>query len=85
MEFVFGLTRLVFLPGLIHNRPDQWIWGASGIFHDARNDQVMISIEISFIYTFCFPVNVGCIRVCLGVIIYSFTFSEYSLVFVILL
>lgn len=21
-----------FLPGLIHNRPDQWIWGAFGFF-----------------------------------------------------
>lgn len=55
------------------------------IFHDARNDQVMMSIEISFIYTFCFPVNVGCIRVCLGVIILFIYFSEYSLVFVFLL
>ena len=36
------------------------------IFHDARNDQVMMSIEVSFIYTFFFPVNVGCVRVCLG-------------------
>ena len=24
------------------------------IFHDARNDQVMMSIEVSFIYTFFF-------------------------------
>ena len=39
------------------------------IFHDARNDQVMMSIEVSFIYTFFFPVNVGCVRVCLGLII----------------
>lgn len=39
------------------------------IFHDARNDQVMMSIEVSFIYTFFFSVNVGCIRVCLGLII----------------
>lgn len=56
--------------------------GCFRIFHDARNDQVMMSIEISFIYTFCFPVNVGCIRVCLGVIILFIYFSEYSLVFV---
>ena len=55
--------------------------GCFRIFHDARNDQVMMSIEISFIYTFCFPVNVGCIRVCLGVIILFIYFSEYSLVF----
>ena len=59
--------------------------GCFRIFHDARNDQVMMSIEISFIYTFCFPVNVGCIRVCLGVIILFIYFSEYSLVFVVLL
>ena len=59
--------------------------GCFRIFHDARNDQVMMSIEISFIYTFCFPVNVGCIRVCLGVIILFIYFSEYSLVFVFLL
>lgn len=39
------------------------------IFHDAWNDQVMMSIEVSFIYTFFFPVNVGCVRVCLGLII----------------
>ena len=39
------------------------------IFHDARNDQVMMSIEVSFIYTFFFPVNVGFVRVCLGLII----------------
>lgn len=51
------------------------------IFHDARNDQVMMSIEVSFIYTFFFPVNVGCVRVCLGgSLYYSFYFSEYSLV-----
>ena len=50
--------------------------GCFRIFHDARNDQVMMSIEISFIYTFCFPVNVGCIRVCLGVIILFIYFSE---------
>ena len=29
----------------------------------------MMSIEVSFIYTFFFPVNVGCVRVCLGLII----------------
>ena len=52
--------------------------GCFRIFHDARNDQVMMSIEISFIYTFCFPVNVGCIRVCLGVIIQNIVlFSSF--------
>ncbi len=49
------------------------------IFHDARNDQVMMSIEISFIYTFFFPVNVGCIRVCLGSLYYSFIFQNIVL------
>ena len=68
MEFVFGLTRLVFLPGLIHNGRING-YGHIRIFHDARNDQVMMSIEVSFIYTFFFPVNVGCVRVCLGLII----------------
>ena len=49
------------------------------IFHDARNDQVMMSIEVSFIYTFFFPVNVGCVRVCLGLIIlFILFFRIYS-------
>ena len=60
--------------------------GCFRIFHDARNDQVMMSIEIFFLFIhFCFPVNVGCIRVCLGVIILFIYFSEYSLVFFFLL
>ncbi len=50
------------------------------IFHDARNDQVMMSIEVSFIYTFFFPVNVGCVGLYVGSLYYSFYFSEYSLV-----
>lgn len=53
--------------------------GCFRIFHDARNDQMMMSIEISFIYTFCFPVNVGCIRVCLGVIILFIYFQNIVL------
>ena len=57
-----------FLPGFIHNGRING-YGHIRIFHDARNDQVMMSIEVSFIYTFFFPVNVGCVRVCLGLII----------------
>ena len=49
------------------------------IFHDARNDQVMMSIEVSFIYTFFFPVNVGCVRVCLGLIILFILFFSSAL------
>ena len=50
--------------------------GCFRIFHDARNDQVMMSIEVSFIYTFFFPVNVGCVRVCLGLIILFILFTS---------
>ena len=56
------------MPGFIHNGRING-YGHIRIFHDARNDQVMMSIEVSFIYTFFFPVNVGCVRVCLGLII----------------
>ena len=54
--------------------------GCFRIFHDARNDQVMMSIEVSFIYTFFFPVNVGCVRVCLGLIILFISFIFQNIV-----
>ena len=43
--------------------------GTFGFFTMPGMTQVMMSIEVSFIYTFFFPVNVGCVRVCLGLII----------------
>ena len=53
--------------------------GCFRIFHDARNDQVMISIEISFIYTFCFPV-MSDVSVCAWVsLYYSFIFQNIVL------
>ena len=68
IEFVFALTRLVFCR-VLFIMAGSMDMGHIRIFHDARNDQVMMSIEVSFIYTFFFPVNVGCVRVCLGLII----------------
>ena len=60
IEFVFALTRLVFCR-VLFIMAGSMDMGHIRIFHDARNDQVMMSIEVSFIYTFFFPVNVGCV------------------------
>ena len=73
---MFALTRLVFCR-VLFIMAGSMDMGHIRIFHDARNDQVMMSIEVSFIYTFFFPVNVGCVRVCLGLIILFILFFRF--------